>query len=258
VTFCCLLAVFPAVGAIVSLYGLVADSSTIRNTLDSLSSFLPAGALEIVGDQIQRVTAAGASTLSFSSFTGLSQYGANAGVKAVFDALNVAYGAKEERGFFKLDLTSLAFTAGAIVFALVALGPWWSFRSPSLSRARLGVGGLPPLRALAGDLAIGSARAGLSVPFWTDRFARPEVALDHMGECRGLRPVDRRISFVFLVCRKLWQLQNDIRIARRCDRLHDMDVDFGCRRHHGRGAQLGDREGRGRGTCSKTLQCRTR
>ena len=66
VTFYGLLAVFPAVGAIVSLYGLVADSSTIRNTLDSLSSFLPAGALEIVGDQIQRVTAAGASTLSFS------------------------------------------------------------------------------------------------------------------------------------------------------------------------------------------------
>ena len=124
VTFYGLLAVFPAVGAIVSLYGLVADSSTIRNTLDGLSSFLPAGALEIVGDQIQRVTAAGASTLSFSFFTGLAIaiWGANAGVKAVFDALNVAYGAKEERGFFKLNLTSLAFTAGAIVFALLALG----------------------------------------------------------------------------------------------------------------------------------------
>jgi membrane protein len=48
-------------------------------------------------------------------------WGANAGVKAVFDAINVAYGAKEERSFLKLNLTSLAFTAGAIVFALVAL-----------------------------------------------------------------------------------------------------------------------------------------
>jgi membrane protein len=42
-------------------------------------------------------------------------------VKAVFDAINVAYGAREERGFFRLNLTSLAFTAGAIVFVLLAL-----------------------------------------------------------------------------------------------------------------------------------------
>jgi hypothetical protein len=34
--------------------------------------------------------------------------GANAGVKAMFDAINVAYGAKEERGFFKLNAISLA------------------------------------------------------------------------------------------------------------------------------------------------------
>jgi membrane protein len=124
VTFYGLLAVFPAVGAIVSLYGLFADGSTIRDNLAGLSGFLPAGAIEIVGDQIQRVTTAGSGTLSFSFLTGLAIaiWGANAGVKAVFDALNVAYGAKEERGFFKLNLTSLAFTAGAIVFALLALG----------------------------------------------------------------------------------------------------------------------------------------
>jgi membrane protein len=123
VTFYGLLAVFPAIGAVVSLYGLFADGATIRDTLDQLSSLLPGGAIEVVGDQIQRVSAAGNRTLSFSFLLGLAIaiWGANAGVTAVFDAINVAYGAKEERGFFRLNLLSLAFTMGAIVFALSAL-----------------------------------------------------------------------------------------------------------------------------------------
>jgi membrane protein len=123
VTFYGLLAVFPAIGAVVSLYGLFADGATIRDTLGQLSSLLPAGAIEVIGDQIQRVSAAGSGTLSFSFLVSLliAIWGANAGVKAAFDAINVAYGAQEERGFFKLNLTSLAFTMGAIAFALLAL-----------------------------------------------------------------------------------------------------------------------------------------
>lgn len=50
-----------------------------------------------------------------------SHLGANAGIKPLFDAINVAYGAKEERGFFTLNAVSLTFTAGAIAFALLAL-----------------------------------------------------------------------------------------------------------------------------------------
>jgi membrane protein len=123
VTFYGLLAIFPAVAALVSLYGLFADPAAIRGHLDRLASFLPGGAVEVIGDQIQRVTSAGTGTLGLSSLLGLAIaiWGANAGVKAVFDALNVAYGAKEERGFIKLNLVSLAFTIGAIVFAIVAL-----------------------------------------------------------------------------------------------------------------------------------------
>lgn len=123
VTFYGLLAIFPAIGAVVSLYGLFADGARIRGHLDSLSSLLPGGAIEIVGDQIMRVSAAGEGALSLSFLFGLviAVWGANAGVKAMFDAINVAYGAKEERGFFRLNLISLAFTAGAIVFVLLAL-----------------------------------------------------------------------------------------------------------------------------------------
>ena len=123
VTFYGLLAAFPAIAALVSLYGLFADAATIRDNLAQLSGILPGGAIDIVGDQIQRVAAAGHGTLSFSFLVGLAIaiWGANAGVKAMFDAINVAYGAKEERGFFKLNAISLAFTAGMLAFALLAL-----------------------------------------------------------------------------------------------------------------------------------------
>jgi membrane protein len=123
VTFYGLLALFPAVAALVSLYGLFADPVAIQAHLEKLSSMLPGGAVEIIGDQIKRVASAGSGTLGFSSAISIAiaVWGANAGVKAVFDALNVAYGAKEERSFIKLNLISLAFTIGAIAFAILAI-----------------------------------------------------------------------------------------------------------------------------------------
>ena len=66
VTFYGLLALFPAIGAIVSLYGLFADGASIRDNLDRISNILPGGAIEIISDQIQRVAAAGSGTLSVS------------------------------------------------------------------------------------------------------------------------------------------------------------------------------------------------
>jgi membrane protein len=118
-----LLAIFPAIAAPVSLYGLLADPLAIKGHLDQLSSLLPGGAVEIVGEQIQRVSSAGTGTLGLSSVISIAiaMWGANAGVKAVFDAINVAYGAKEERSFIRLNLISLAFTIGAIAFAIIAL-----------------------------------------------------------------------------------------------------------------------------------------
>ena len=56
VTFYGLLALFPATAAVVSLYGLFTDATTITNHLGLLSGFLPDGALEVIGDQVKRLT----------------------------------------------------------------------------------------------------------------------------------------------------------------------------------------------------------
>jgi len=129
VVFFGLLAVFPAITALVSSYGLFADASTIGANLQTLAMMLPQGSFQIVQDQIARVLVKGETALGATFLFGLSLaiWSANAGVKAVIEALNVVYGEREKRGFFRLNLLSLAFTTGAIlalmlmVSAVVAL-----------------------------------------------------------------------------------------------------------------------------------------
>jgi membrane protein len=50
----------------------------------------------------------------------ISLWSANAGIKALFDALNIVYDAKETRGFFKLNAVSLTFTLAGIGFVILA------------------------------------------------------------------------------------------------------------------------------------------
>ena len=123
VTFFALLAMFPAVAALVSVYGIFADPGTIRMHLDDLSSILPSGAIEVIGDQLSRVTSGGKSTLgaTFLFTLGLSLWSANAGMKALFDALNIVYDAQERRGLIKLNLISLAFTGCALLALILAI-----------------------------------------------------------------------------------------------------------------------------------------
>ncbi len=129
VVFFGLLAVFPAITALVSSYGLFADASTIGANLQTMAVMLPQGSFQIVQDQIARVLTKGETALgaTFLFGLGLAIWSANAGVKAVIEALNVVYGEREKRGFFRLNLLSLAFTTGAImalmlmVSAVVAL-----------------------------------------------------------------------------------------------------------------------------------------
>ena len=91
-TFYGLLAIFPTVTALVSVYGLFADPASINAQLQNLAGIVPEGAISIIGDQVQRISTQGASTLGFAFVAGLlaALWSANSGVKALFDALNVA------------------------------------------------------------------------------------------------------------------------------------------------------------------------
>ncbi|MEG9524470.1 MAG: YihY/virulence factor BrkB family protein [Hyphomicrobiales bacterium] len=123
VTFYAILALFPAIAALVSIYGAVADPSTIYAHLADLRGILPDGAIDIIGGQVQRLTQKGSGTLGLTAVISIliSLWSANGGVKAIFDALNIAYEEDEKRSFIMLNLQSLAFTFGALLFVVLAL-----------------------------------------------------------------------------------------------------------------------------------------
>src|SRR5213080_1547871 len=101
VTFYALLAIFPAIAALVSIYGLFADPATISSQLDAIANFAPGGAIDVIRDQMTLLASQGKGTLGLSFLIGLAiaLWSANAGIKALFDALNVVYGEKEKRSF---------------------------------------------------------------------------------------------------------------------------------------------------------------
>jgi membrane protein len=121
VVFYGLLAIFPAVTALVSSYGLFADPATIAANLQRLALMLPEGSFAIVQDEIGRVVAGRDGTLGMTFIFGLvlATWSANAGMKAVIDALNVACEVEEKRGWVRLNLVSLAFTVAALAAILI-------------------------------------------------------------------------------------------------------------------------------------------
>jgi membrane protein len=123
-TYYSILAIFPAIAALVAMYGLFSDPATIAKHLDELGGFLPGGALEIAREQLTRVASKGSQTLGLTFAIGLatSLWSANAAMKSLFDTLNIVHGEGEKRGFIKLNAISLGFTVGGIAFMLAALG----------------------------------------------------------------------------------------------------------------------------------------
>ena len=124
VVFYGLLALFPALTAMVSLYGLFTKASTLNEHLSAVAGLLPEGGVSIVRDQVDRLAAKGDAKLGFGFVIGLgiALWSANSGMKAILDALNVVYEEKEKRGLIKLTLISFCFTLAAIAAVLLALG----------------------------------------------------------------------------------------------------------------------------------------
>ena len=123
VAFFALLSIFPGIATIVSLYGLVANTSTIIDHLNLLADILPTGVLDLIRQQIFSVAAKSNNTLGLAFGIGLliALWSANSGVSALFDALNVVYGEREKRSILRLYTTTLAVTLGSIVFVVVSL-----------------------------------------------------------------------------------------------------------------------------------------
>lgn len=123
VAYYALLAIFPAVAALVSIYGLVADSSVIESQVSQLAGLLPPDALSILSDQAHKVASAPSQGLGFGVIFGLllTLWSASRGTNSLVSALNIAYGEEERRGFIKLATLSLALTLAGLLFIVITL-----------------------------------------------------------------------------------------------------------------------------------------
>jgi membrane protein len=124
VAFYALLSLVPALAALVSIYGLVADPAEIdRQVADSLAA-APAEVRELVSEQMSAVSEQSGGGLGITAAIGivLALWSASSGMKHLLEAINVAYGEEETRGFVALRLRALAFTVAAVAFVAVAIG----------------------------------------------------------------------------------------------------------------------------------------
>lgn len=171
VAFSAIMALFPAMAAFVSLYGMFADVGAAREHLAILAGFIPADALTFIGDQMVRIAQQRQASLSltFAVSLLLSIWSANAGMKALFNGLNIAYDEREKRNFLQLNLITLGFTLGAVAFMVVAAATvivlpivfqffWLDAQSTILAQARWPVMAVVTMIALSVAYRYGPSR----------------------------------------------------------------------------------------------------
>jgi membrane protein len=124
VAFFGFLSIFPALIALISIYGLVASPETVARQVEDLSAQLPDSAAELIGDQLKAIVANSGSALSISLVVSIlaALWSASGGVGNVITAVNIAYDEVEARNFVKLKLLSLSLTLGAVLFVLITFG----------------------------------------------------------------------------------------------------------------------------------------
>jgi YihY family inner membrane protein len=123
VAFYAFLALVPLLGAIVLVYGIVAEPATVMRNMTQLTSVMPADVAKLVGEQLMNVvkTSDGKKGLGLLLALGLALFGARNGAGAIITALNIAYEEEEKRGFLRVNLLAIGMTAVAVIVAMLAL-----------------------------------------------------------------------------------------------------------------------------------------
>ncbi len=124
VAFFVLLAIFPAISAVVSFYALIADPHTIAGQVSLLDGVIPAGTYHLLTQQIDHIVKTSTSSLTTSfvvSFL-IALWSASSGVKAIVDALNVVYEQVDDRGIIRYTVESLLLTLAGLAVLLASAG----------------------------------------------------------------------------------------------------------------------------------------
>lgn len=123
VAFFGLLALFPALIATVSMYGILADPGDVVRQVGALSVAVPPAARTLIMDQLTEI-ATGSSVglrLGVVVSLGVALFSASGGVASLMRGINAAYNEVETRGWLRFRLLALAFTCGLALFVIVSV-----------------------------------------------------------------------------------------------------------------------------------------
>lgn len=123
IAFYGMLAIFPALAALIALYGLVADPADVASTLADVRPLLPHDVYAIIREQVAQLVAAPPTRLGVASLLSIAiaLWSARAGVTALMEGLNVVYGEEDTRSLVVQYLISLVLTIVLIAVTIVAL-----------------------------------------------------------------------------------------------------------------------------------------
>jgi membrane protein len=123
VAFFAMLSIFPALTAMVSLYGLIADPRSVEQQVAALGTVLPPEALGIISTWLHNLVQGPPQKFGISLIVSvaLALWSARAGTGMLMTAVNICYGEKETRNFIRFNLQALALTVGLILFGILAL-----------------------------------------------------------------------------------------------------------------------------------------
>jgi len=130
VTYALLVALFPGLAALVSVYGLLLDPAQVEKQVAALAQILPAETASMIGSELHQLVTSSTNALSISAIVALlfAFWSASRGMSGMINALDIAYREKETRGFIKLNLIAFALTlfvliGGTLIIALVGFLP---------------------------------------------------------------------------------------------------------------------------------------
>lgn len=123
VAFYAFLAVFPAIMALISIYGLAMDPQQIEGQIEQLGSMLPEQAYELLQQQIEQFTSTSEQSLGWGTALGIlfSLWSANKGIKSLFVGVDIAYETENTRGLIRQNALTLLFTLGAILLVILSI-----------------------------------------------------------------------------------------------------------------------------------------
>lgn len=123
VAFFGILAIFPAIAALIAAYGLFADPHHVAQTLEEARPLLPGDVFTMIEGQVDSLVNAPQTQLGFASLVSfvLVLWSARAGVSALMEGMNVVYGEVDTRSIVVQYAISLALTLAVIAVTIVAL-----------------------------------------------------------------------------------------------------------------------------------------